>query len=680
MSLPVCPSTSMDYKIIRIKAILSELNSKSSYSPHYLIDFVDAFRPKTDVEFQQVDLLFHQFVQCFSMHSDYAHSFREYLNKVFHKKKVLRSITESGIITNDSFTTQLRRLLISKVFLAHYPRNDLLSVLEKLFPKANDYDWVKRLNNKDIALFFQALGLRETHQIEEDHPARRQLLQALKIISIRISALGLVNEVTERIPELETLESPFVVLPEEVNLFIAKMEKAPFLTQSDPDFKHIFVLLEQCKRYISIIRSRKKSFGINLVLTNYLLRLKQNIKRAEVILNIVAKNENPVEAYHSEIEFCKNLIKAQSEKRNLSHFIKTYLELIAFQISEHTSSTGENYITKNTKEYWKMLMSSAGAGIIVGFLSVFKNIIYYMHLPLFGSAFMYSLNYSMGFILIYMSKTKLATKQPAMTASCLAQHLDIGLKKKTRHLFENEAYLVRQIFRSQFIAFVGNLLFAFPVAYLIANTYTYYSGSNPMDQNKALQMVQDIHPFKSPSLLYASLTGVYLYIAGVISGYYDNFNINYQFSKRLKYQKWLRGCLGPRNAVRISNYSNRHFGAIMGNAYLGLFLGCTSTLGEIIGIPLDIRHITFASGNFGMAFQTIGNQLSHIQIIESFVGIILIGTMNFVFSFGLAIITAIKSRKLQVKRTGTLLYFTLRLFLHNPVAFFIPVKLDKKMF
>ena len=156
--------------------------------------------------------------------------------------------------------------------------------------------------------------------------------------------------------------------------------------------------------------------------------------------------------------------------------------------------------------------------------------------------------------------------------------------------------------------------------------------------------------------------------------------MNYQFSRRLKYQKWLRGCLGPRNAVRISNYSNRHFGAIMGNAYLGLFLGCTSTLGEIIGIPLDIRHITFASGNFGLAYQTIGNQLSQIQVIESFVGIILIGAMNFTFSFGLAIITAIKSRKLQVKRTGTLLYFTLRLFLHNPVAFFIPVKLDKKMF
>ena len=117
-----------------------------------------------------------------------------------------------------------------------------------------------------------------------------------------------------------------------------------------------------------------------------------------------------------------------------------------------------------------------------------------------------------------------------------------------------------------------------------------------------------------------------------------------------------------------------------GNAYLGLFLGCTSTLGEIIGIPLDIRHITFASGNFGLAYQTIGNQLSQIQVIESFIGIILIGTMNFTFSFGLAIITAIKSRKLQVKRTGTLLYFTLRLFLHNPVAFFIPVKLDKKMF
>lgn len=670
----------MDYKIIRIKSILNELNSKSSYSPQYLIDLVDAFRPKTNVEFQQVDLLFHQFTECFRMHSDYSQSFRIYLNHVFHKKKVLRAITESGIITNDNFITQLRRLLTSKVISYHYPRDDLLEILEKLFPKADDYEWVKRINNKDIAIFFKALGIRETSQVEADHPARFQLLQALKVLSIRISSLGLVNEITERIPVLETLDSPFLVLPEEVNQFIDKMKKTPHISQSDPDFKHIFVLLEQCKNYISVIKTRKKLFGINLVITNYLLRLKHSIERSEVILNLIATNENHENAYESEIEFCKNLIKAQSEKRNFKKFIETYLELIAYQIAEHAGSTGENYITKNAKEYWKMLISSAGAGVIVGFLSILKNTIYYLHLPLFGSAFMYSLNYSMGFILIYVSKTKLATKQPAMTASSLAQHLDVGLKKKSRHVFINESYLVRQIFRSQFIAFIGNVMFAFPVAYAIAFFYTYFMGGYPVDQHKAFEMIDNIHPLNSPSIFYASLTGIYLYLAGVLSGYYDNFNINNKFSKRIKHQRSLQGCVGVKNAVKISNYLNEHFGQIMGNFYLGIFLGSTSTLGHFIGLPLDIRHITFASGNFGLAFHRVGNQLSNVQIFEAIIGIILIGMMNFIFSFGLAIITAIKSRKMQLKRAGTLVYYTWRLFKRNPIAFFIPVKLDKKMF
>lgn len=670
----------MDYKIIRIKRILTELNSKSSYSPKYLIDFVDAFRPKTDVELEQVEELFHQFTKCFDMHSDYSASFRVYLNHVFHKKKVLRSITESGIMTNDRFFTQLRRLIISKIFTSYYPRNDLLRVLEAVFPKSTDYEWVKRLNNQDIVLFFKSLGIREIQNIEPNHPARLQFLQALKIISIRISQLGLVNEVTERIPELETLESPFVVLPEEVHKLILKMKDDSSITYSDPDFKHIFVLLEQCKQYISVIRTRKKSFGINLRLINYLLRLQLNIERAEVILNIIAKNENPKEIHLSAIMFCKNLIKSQSENRNLKHFIERYLELIAFQISEHAGTTGESYITKNAKEYWKMFISSAGAGVIVGFLCIFKNLIYYLNFSLFGSALMYSFNYSFGFIAIYTSKSKLATKQPAMTASSLTKHLDIGLKKKTRFLFENEAYLVRQIFRSQFIAFVGNMLFAFPVAFFIAAAYTHFTGAYPTNESRAFQMIHDIHPFKGPSLIYASLTGVYLYIAGVISGYYDNFNINYQFSKRMKHQACLQKVLGTRMAVRVSNYSNKHFGQIMGNFYLGIFLGSTSTLGHIIGIPLDIRHITFASGNFGLAYQHVGSQLSHFQIFECVLGIVLIGTMNFAFSFGLAIVTALKSRKLELKKTGTLLYFTWRLFKKNPISFFVPVKLDKRLF
>jgi site-specific recombinase len=67
----------------------------------------------------------------------------------------------------------------------------------------------------------------------------------------------------------------------------------------------------------------------------------------------------------------------------------------------------------------------------------------------------------MGFIMIYLMNFTLATKQPAMTAATMAHVISEKNDKKNYLEF---AHLVSKLFRSQFIAFVGNVLWSFPVA------------------------------------------------------------------------------------------------------------------------------------------------------------------------------------------------------------------------
>ena len=76
-----------------------------------------------------------------------------------------------------------------------------------------------------------------------------------------------------------------------------------------------------------------------------------------------------------------------------------------------------------------MFKGAIGGGLIVGFLCVIKVLMSKVETSDFGFAFLYSLNYSIGFILIYLFGFTLATKQPAMTATTISKAIEEGLKQ-----------------------------------------------------------------------------------------------------------------------------------------------------------------------------------------------------------------------------------------------------------
>jgi site-specific recombinase len=89
---------------------------------------------------------------------------------------------------------------------------------------------------------------------------------------------------------------------------------------------------------------------------------------------------------------------------------------------------------------------------------------------------------------------------------------------------------------------------------------------------------------------------------------------------------------------------------------------------------LDIRHITFASGNFGLAFAGLHSHISTDLWINSIIGISCIGLMNVLVSFGLSIAFALKSRNAKFTEVKSLLGNLSWQFFHHGTAFFFPVK------
>ena len=286
-----------------------------------------------------------------------------------------------------------------------------------------------------------------------------------------------------------------------------------------------------------------------------------------------------------------------------------------------------------------------------------------------SQAFLFSMNYAIGFIVIYLMGYTLATKQPAMTAATLAQSIDTNGKKTDYSNFSN---LFARLFRSQYIAFVGNVLMAFPVALILGYLWLHLFGENPVKVYKAKSMIKEINPLLSLALFHASIAGFYLFLSGLISGYYINNNIHNQVSYRYRKHPFLRSIF-PKTALNaFADFYDKKIGGISGNFWFGIFLGSTGILGFIIGLPIDIRHITFAAGNFALALVGLEFSVSFWDVFLSILCIGLIGFCNFIVSFMLSLFLAMRSRKIPMSRLQYMFKAVLEKFYQNRKAFFFP--------
>ena len=73
------------------------------------------------------------------------------------------------------------------------------------------------------------------------------------------------------------------------------------------------------------------------------------------------------------------------------------------------------------------------------------------------------------------------------------------------------------MFRSQFIAFVGNVIMAFPISLLGIWLIDYIFHYN-IAATKWVKLITDFSPVHSLAIFHAAIAGVFLFLSGIISG------------------------------------------------------------------------------------------------------------------------------------------------------------------
>ena len=603
------------------------------------------------------------------------------LARLFRERKQVSLYVSSGLLSSTGFFSEVNHRLSGRWLpdvIDHGYLKDLLGVL---FHRRDDEHWVNAIADEAWADLLQTL-LDTAEPVEAMLPgeliapprAITEIIEALRMLSYHVAAIGLDPELVHVDPILDEYESPFLAQNAELGTYIDNYKSGwlePKTTVQDG--AHLAVLLDQCRAIKDRIRRRAARFGTSLALSFKLERLDQHLERMHTLLEILGGIQAPQRSVSAVVphivSLFKELVRAECRKNRLSDYLGKHLELLSLRVTENAGRTGEHYITLGRDDYFAMLRSAAGAGYIVAFMAAFKIILSRQELAPLNAVVALCLTYAIGFVVIHMLHFTLATKQPAMTANAIAAAIE-EKGGKARNL-DNLVELVVRTLRSQFAAVLGNVAVAMPAAILLGLAIRTLFGSEFVAREQAEYLLAGLNPFTSASLAYAAIAGVCLFLGGLIAGYYDNVCVYNRIPQRLRQLVWPRRFVSEARMERVADYVENNLGALAGNFALGCMLGGVWALGMLFGLPLDVRHVTLSSAQLGYAMVALDSS-SWPMIAMAALGVGVIGLVNLAVSFALALTVALRARNVTFAQGRSLIWLLFKRFSAQPRDFFLP--------
>lgn len=602
-------------------------------------------------------------------HPEITENLAYYIKNVFKDKTFNLSLTDANILSENAFFPELKKRVLNIILPAVEDENTVWYLVDYISVRpSKDLQYFKSVSDEGISRLFELLGI---YNFIKNKVVIQELLFSMNLLAWRVIGNAMDAEVMKMVPHYKNFDNPFLALQNELDFLIEEYKKEGFqLNSKDQSYKQIKVYLDQCQEFVTLAFKNSSKYGISGKINQSLLKMRQQLVRISDILKLlVFDTEEDFHKNSKQLFF--NILTYKSHKNDLKELADDSTRLISHLITNHTAETGSHYITSSYKDYLKMFWKASGGGVIVGCLCVFKLMYGYSSGSEFHHAFLYAFNYAMGFVMIYLMGFTLATKQPAMTATTMAKVLSED--KNTQKNYTDFAHLTSKLFRSQFIAFVGNVLWAFPVSLAVVYGLDVLLGEN-FSAAKSDKLLKDLDPVESKAIFHACIAGFFLFISGIISGNIGNNSVYYQVPKRIAQNTFITRVFGKKSAMRLSAYYARNWAGIVSNFWFGVFLGVTAPIGTFLGFDLDIRHITFAAGNFALGLYGKDFSVDASTFWICFITVFIIGFFNFLVSFGLSMVLAFRSRKVNSEDVGKIIREIFRYFMKHPLRFFFPIR------
>ncbi|MFW6379055.1 MAG: site-specific recombinase [Guyparkeria sp.] len=598
----------------------------------------------------------------------------ERLGEWLDQARFFQILAGLGLFSRRGFLRELGQRIYERLNPSPADPMNARDVFYLAFHEADDPDWVAQVPPACWERLMRTLWPWEPDEAGQRGRDRltREALYALEMLAIWIAAEEFEPDILRLDPNMATRDSSFIALQREVGAYVR--DYVGWMEGKLEDFHddaHIRVLLEQCREEVERLRRRAVTRGTSISLTHLLERLGQTIARIERLLDILDPKACDQCSDRATALFTE-LVEASSERHGIRPLIRRSMRQLARSVTENAGDKGEHYIAADRPAYFRMLASGLAGGLVIAVMALIKIHILESGFARLPETVLVSLNYGLGFVLIHILHGTVATKQPAMTAASIAGQVELGERGRANP--RKLADLLLRVGRTQFVAIAGNVIAALSLAFVIAWWWQQQAGTALISPERADYILEGINPVTGLALFYAAIAGVWLFLSGLIAGFFDNRAAYLGLEARLREHPLLRRLLPERARHRLAAYIDGHYGALISNFAFGIMLGSTGYVGYLLGLPLDIRHVAFSSADLGYA---MSHEFAGPLMFALLLGfVLLIGAVNLTVSFALALNVALRARGTRISRPLNLLRAYWHLVRQRPSSLVYPPAAD----
>ena len=584
----------------------------------------------------------------------------------------LREVDSAALLADFGFApraglwAEFGRRVRSRILPLTPATSDLGELFALLFPPGSDAAWLTALDAETEARLAALLA-----PIADDGSDwRAPFLEAIMFLASAIRSAGFSPLLRQRMsPEL-LVDEPFRQLARAAERIRehAESSEPEAHAQLLRDAQYLRALLDVCRRCATSVHEHLEAHGVSVDVVFEADQLRERTHRIELLLGCVL-SERPARDL---LRFVAQMVDAAEGRRSIRGLFAEHYSILARKVAERSADAGDHYITRDAAEYREMLRAAAGGGAVLGATTLLKALMGMIGLGVFWAGFANGLNYAASFVLIQLLHFTVATKQPAMTAPALADKLgDVASDEGLERFVDEVACLIR----SQAAGIFGNLLAVVPVV-LGAQWLARAAFGAPIIGPTQAEYTLASLSLAGPTPVFAALTGVLLFASSLVAGWVENWFVWHRLDSAIAWNPRIVDRFGAARARRWSAFWRRNISGLASNVSLGLLLGLVPAIAWFFSLPIDVRHVTLATGQLAAAVGVLG-----VAIVASapfwwcVAGIAAIGALNLGVSFWLAFRVALRSRGIRLADQSRIHRAIRRRLRQRPASFILPPRL-----
>lgn len=497
-------------------------------------------------------------------------------------------------------------------------------------------------------------------------PLRIAVLDAILLLATRVSSAGLSDVIRARSAQKNPQDSPFYRLPRSIDMLLATRRR---------DAEEIALwgaecaaLVQECREASRAVLAHLEETGVSVDVVYRLELIERSLRRIELLLAAIVPVDRTERARRVTVALVV-LLQDRLRDLSLTDIVGTNTHMLARKVIERAGQTGEHYITTTPREWVMMFLSAAGGGIVIAFTTVIKFLIGHLHRPLMQEGILAGANYAASFLAVQFLGLTIATKQPSMTAAALA-----GALEKDAGNHRGLVTILARLVRSQIAAAVGNVLLVIPASFAVDLLWLKTRGAHLFEVEYAHKTLQSLHPTESGTIAFAALTGIILWLSSLVAGWTENWAVYRRLPEAIAEHR-IRRYVGGRVMAWLSRVFARNIAGIGGNVSVGFMLGFTGVMGQFIGAPIEVRHVTLSAGSLTLAVTSLGWEAFGTPALNAaLLGIVLILVLNLFVSFSAALSLALRARGVPVVQDLRLVGAIVAGFFRSPLRFLLPIE------